>query len=95
MSQWNCNKIETIEYGGNEKNCRSGEYYEYSKEIFDTIINDKQWRFKDDHYNEWEYIMDNLDKRLESNDGKLVFIPTGKVSMSIDAYYDLEDQKYE
>lgn len=93
MAKWHYNKLETIEFQ-DKKDHRNGQYYEYDADTFDYLINSNDWVHVNDAWDEQQYVRDNLDKMLESNDGTLIFIPTGIVSMTIDAYYELEDQKY-
>ena len=60
----------------------------YDVDTFDYLINDKNWVHQNDAFDEYEWIIDNLDKMLESNDGTLVFIPTSETAIRIDNYYD-------
>lgn len=71
---------------------RNGEYYCYDIDTFDYLINDSDWVMTNNAIDEQDWILDQLDKMLESNNGYLIFIPTFGVSEKIDMYHELKMQ---
>lgn len=64
----------------NKGDLRAGKYLVYDIDTFDYLINDNDWVFQNDAYEEQCYILDYLDYMLESNDGELVYIPDAKTA---------------
>ena len=86
---WHYKYIETIEYA-DKNNPRNGEYLAYESEVFDKLLHDKDWRHKNDAFDEWDYVTDACIYMLETNDEKIIFIPTASVYSKIESYYDCE-----
>lgn len=84
---WHYNKKEEI-IGGSIK---TGMYLEYDIDVFDRILNDNNWVFSNDAKDEQDWILDQLDKMLESNDGEIIYIPTVETATKIDNYYAMKD----
>ena len=93
MSKWH-NICEDEIMFKNKTDCRNGKYLVYDVDVFDRLINDNEWVFNNDAIEEQEWIEDNLDKMLESNDGQNIYIPTANVSTKIDNYYALKDMDW-
>ncbi len=68
---------------------RNGEYYDYDVDTFDYLVNNPDWVWRNNAFEERDWILDNLDKKLESNDGSIIFIPTYGTSRKIDKGIEL------
>lgn len=68
----------------NEKDPRNGKYLVYDTDTFDYILNNKDWVYNNDAFEEHSYILDYLEYMLESNNGELVFIPTADVAVRLE-----------
>ena len=75
-----------------ESSFQSGKYYCYESETFDKILHDPNWVKANDAYDERDWIWDQLDKMLESNNGAIIFIPTIEVADKIDRHYNMQDE---
>jgi hypothetical protein len=93
MSKWH-NICEDEIMFKSKTDCRNGKYLVYDVDVFDRLINDNEWVFNNDAIEEQEWIEDNLDKMLESNDGQSIYIPTFNVSTKIDNYYALKEMDW-
>ena len=93
MSKWHNIREDEIIF--KTPNCREGKYLVYDKDTFDYLVNNNDWVFNNDAIEEQEWILDNMDKILESNDGKEIFIPTARTATEIDSYYALEEMDWE
>jgi hypothetical protein len=85
MSKWHNIREDEIIF--KTPNCREGKYLVYDKDTFDYLVNNNDWVFNNDAIEEQEWILDNMDKILESNDEKEIFIPTARTATKIDNYY--------
>ena len=93
MSKWHYICKENIIYP-DEDDIRNGEYYCYHAKTFNNLLNSDAWVRANDAWDELNWILDTMDKRLESNSGDMVFIPTFKVAAKIDGYYEQKDIEY-
>ena len=81
----------------NEGDVRAGTYLVYDIDTFDYLINDNQWVFQNDAYDEQSYVLDYLQYMLESDDGELVYIPDAKTASKREmeeAISDMEAEAY-
>lgn len=81
----------------NKGDLRAGTYLVYDIDTFDYLINDNQWVFQNDAYDEQSYILDYLQYMLESDDGELVYIPDVKTATKREmeeAILDMEAEAY-
>lgn len=92
MSKWHYICEEDVVFNGNDP--RTGKYFCYHVDTFDNLLNNNGWVAANDAWDELNWILDQLDKRLESNDGTFIFIPTIGTATKIDNYYNLEDINY-
>ena len=93
MSKWHYIYKDEIIYP-NKDDRRNGEYYCYQIDTFDRLLNDNDWVQNNDAWDELNWILDTLDKMLESNDGEFIFIPTSRVANQIDNYYEEKEIEY-
>jgi hypothetical protein len=75
-----------------ESSFKSGKYYCYDIDVFDYLINDPDWVSVNNAYIESDWILSQLDKMIESNNGALIFIPTPEVADKIDRHYNMQDE---
>ena len=75
-----------------ENSFQSGEYYCYDSDTFDIILNNLDWVMANNALIEHDWIYNQLDKMLESNNGALIFIPTPEVADKIDRHYNMQDE---
>lgn len=94
---WHYTKKEEI-VCKNDNDLRAGTYLVYDIDTFDYLINDNDWIFQNNAFDEQSYILDYLDYMLESDDGELVYIPDARTAtkreteeaileMETDTYY--------
>lgn len=95
MAKWHNLYEDDVEFPNGNRDCRTGKYLVYDQDTFDYLVNNMDWVMTNDAYDEHSYIIDNLDKMLESNDGELIFIPKIEVSMKIDNFYEMRHMEWE
>jgi len=93
MSTWHYICKDTVMFKS-DKDPRNGLWYCYLTDTFDYILNDHNWVCTNNAQDEYDWIADQLDRMLESNDGKFIFIPTPEVATKIDAYYAEKELEY-
>ena len=91
MSKWHYEYIDEII----SKDIIGGKYFVYNCDTFNLLLSNQDWVKLNNANDEQDWILDNLEMRLESFDKKLIYIPTFETSIKIDAYYQLEDLEEE
>lgn len=91
MSKWHYEYIDEII----SKDIIGGKYFVYNRNTFNLLLHNQDWVHLNNANDEQDWILDNLDKMLESFNKESIYIPTFETSSKIDAYYQLKDLEEE